>query len=121
VSDFDEVVQLAGDLSALADGYHAEVRKVVARGALNIKKQMAREAEGVKHAPGLPRDISYDTRELRGSVVAEVGPTTGDVGSLALLYFGNSKTGPRMPDPMGALEQEVPNVVYHLSRIGDLP
>lgn len=119
--DLTDVRTLSTDLGKIADSVVPEARKVIQRGALNIKKDMQREAQGVEHAPALPGDISYETHEQRGGIVAEIGPTRGDVGSLALLYFGNSKAAPRLPDPVHALEREAPKTADWLAKVMDLP
>ena len=50
---------------------------------------------------------------------ATVGPLRGHAGSLALLYFGNSKTGPRLPDPMVAAVKESDVVEEYLGRLAE--
>ena len=106
-ADFDlsEVFALANDLGRV-DDLGRELRQVIQKGALNIKQQMQREAAGVAHAPGFPSAITFETKIAANGVEAEIGPVKGGAGSLALLYFGNSKTGPRLPDPVIALNKE---------------
>ena len=102
-----------GDVEAFAkalDDQGAKVvlaqRAVVKKGALNVKTRLQAEAQGVAHAPGFPRAITFDV-ELKGDeITAEIGPEKGGAGSLALLYLGNSKTGPRLPEPMLAADAE---------------
>lgn len=106
VFDISELVTLEGDLSGAAARIVPEVKVATSKGALNVKNQLQREAQGVKRAPALPASINYDTRSGNGWVEAEIGPREGGAGSLAFLYYGNSKTGPRLPDPMIALESE---------------
>ena len=115
--DATELRALALDLEQAAKEKPVEVRKVIQRGALEIKKQMRTEAQGVRHAPKMPSDITYDTELTATGITAEIGPTTGDVGSLALLYFGNSKTGPRLKDPVFALEREAKVVEEYIGKL----
>lgn len=119
--DMRELRDLAVDLEQAAKDHPDEVRRVFQRGAFEIKKQLQTEAQGVRHAPKLPSDISYETKISRDGIDAEIGPTTGDVGSLALLYFGNSKTGPVLKDPAYALEREAAVIEKQVAKIvGDL-
>lgn len=104
--DTSELRTLAADLGSAGARASGEVRATTQKAALNIKKQLQREASGRKHAPGLPAAITYDTRELASGIIAEIGPRRGAAGSLAFYYYGNSKVGPSLPDPMGALEAE---------------
>jgi hypothetical protein len=113
-ADTSELDALAADLASAGARVLPRVAAVTRKGALNVKNALRAEAEGVAHAPGLPAAITYDTTFSRGGVEAQIGPREGGAGSLALLYFGNSKTGPRLPDPVGALEREAPSYVEHL-------
>ena len=117
--DISELNALEADLSGaakrLAEGVVATTRKA----ALNIKNELRDEAEGVAHAPALPSTITFDTRLLANGMEAQIGPVKGGAGSLALLYFGNSKTGPRLPDPMQALEREADHYVGFLGKLSE--
>ncbi|NUO35447.1 MAG: hypothetical protein HOQ27_10350 [Dermatophilaceae bacterium] len=115
--DFSEVEGLADDLTEASAKAVLDARAVIQKGLLNIKNQLRREAQGVAHAPGLPSTITYETRERGGAIEGEVGPVKGGAGSLALLYFGNSKSGPRLPDPMVAAEAEAPTVADYLAKV----
>jgi hypothetical protein len=70
-----------------------------------LKKTLQSEAQGVAHAPGLPGAITFESGAGR-ELFYEAGPVEGGAGSLALLYFGNSRTGPRLKDPRFALERQ---------------
>lgn len=109
--DASEFRKLAVDLGAAGDKVGREVDAVLARGALNIKRQLQSEAQGHAHAPGLPAAITYESHVgAAGAIEYEIGPRTGGAGSLAFYYFGNSRVGPSLPDPMLALEREAPTV-----------
>lgn len=114
--DLSELVTLEGDLSSAASRVVPEIKAVTSKGALNVKNQLQREAQGVAHAPAFPAAINYDTRSGSGWTEAQIGPREGGAGSLALLYFGNSKTGPRLPDPMIALEAEGEPYAEHIAK-----
>ena len=117
--DASQVLALADSMQDAIRSTPKAAKDVVLRGGGNIQRQMKAEAAGVGHAPKLPSDITMDTVFSRGGFRVEVGPTTGDVGSLALLYYGNSRTGPRLPDPTGALEAEAPNVERYLAELAE--
>lgn len=106
--DMGDLSKLGDDLAGATERVIRDIHATTKKAAQNIKEQMQREAAGVAHAPALPGSISYETAVTSAAVTAEVGPREGGVGSLALLYFGNSKSGPRLPDPIGALEREAP-------------
>lgn len=115
-----------GDVEAFAkalDDQGAKVvlaqRAVVKKGALNVKTRLQAEAQGVAHAPGFPRAITFDV-ELKGDeITAEIGPEKGGAGSLALLYLGNSKTGPRLPEPMLAADAEAEVMADWLGKVAE--
>ena len=92
-------------------------RGVVAKGAVNVKTQMRREAQGVAHAPALPSAITFDLTVLPTTVGFEVGPVKGGAGSLALLYYGNRNTGARLKDPAFALQREAIEIERQLTAL----
>jgi hypothetical protein len=105
----DEVAALADILARAPEVAAAEVRPVVARGALQIKQDAQRRISGLRHAPAYPRSISYDTHVTAGSVWAEVGPDkTRRQGALGnLLEYGSVKNPPH-PHMRPAAEAELP-------------
>lgn len=115
-----------GDVEAFAkalDDQGAKVilaqRAVVKKGALNVKKRLQAEAQGVAHAPGFPRAITFDVELTGDEIVADIGPEKGGAGSLALLYLGNSNTGPRLPEPMLAADTEAEVMAEWLGRVAE--
>ena len=91
------------------------VRAVVERGALNVKNGMARDAQGIGHAPAFPSSITYDMRGLS----AEIGPDkTRRQGALGnILAFGTSKNAP-VWNHLAALEREAPRFEQALVDVG---
>lgn len=92
MSDLDK---LAADLLAEATTTVAEVRAVVSKGALNIKKDWRARSWGIAHAPRYPLSITYD---LHGPFEAEIGPhddakNQGFLGPV--LEFGGAHNAPR--------------------------
>lgn len=80
------------------------VRPQVAKSKARLQARMRREAEGHKYASRLPSAISSSA--IASGYGFEVGPRTGGAGSLAFYYFGNSKVGPSIPDPLIGLLDE---------------
>lgn len=128
--DNSELRALANDLARMGASVIPAIRPVVARTMVDTKKELREEAKGVAHVPLLPYTINYSTRETRTSVVGEVGPDTDVVvgngpvrtpGSFALLYFGNSKTGPVLKDPLFAMQRNAKKAEpFFLKVLGDL-
>lgn len=115
--DTRELQRLATDLDRSSARFKQQSRAVMVRGLLNIKKQMQAEARGVQRGR-VSRAISYEVKGgIGGSIVGEVGPEEGGAGSLAFFYYGNSHIGPRIAEPMGAAEAEVPAIISNLVRI----
>ncbi len=117
----DFVVEGMDDLlaafEAAPDKVIKEAAQVTSKAALNIKKGMQQDVQGIRHAPRLPYAITYDTKQTKSSVEAEVGPVEGGAGSLAFFWFGNSKVGPQA-DIMRPLREETPTWLEYLSKVG---
>lgn len=109
--------ELIADLEK-AEHIDPAVRGVVARGALNIKKDWATRWSGIAHAPALPRAITYDTTVQRDSVSAEIGPdkdrSQGALGNI--IEFGTSKNSP-IPGGLPALAAEEPKFLKALADV----
>ena len=117
--DFGDIEDFARDLDDQGAKVVLAQRQVVKKGALNVKRRLQAEAQGVAHAPGFPRSVTFDV-EMQGSeIVADIGPEKGGPGSLALLYLGNSKTGPRLPEPMLAADAEAEVMADYLGRVAE--
>jgi hypothetical protein len=101
----------------LADAWDAaearaddELRPVVSKGALNIKKQTAATWAGHRHAPDLGRSVTYDDPAVEGeSIVTEIGPDKDRrQGPLGTIYeYGTPNNAPR-PALNPALDTEAP-------------
>lgn len=99
-----------------------QVRAVVSKGALNIKKDQRAAARKSKHFKGFASAISYDMRSAGafggGVIEAEIGPTKGKPGSLGnIAYFGTSRGGGTVEDPSVALDTEGPKFNSALEKI----
>lgn len=111
--DTSEIRALAADMTKVPDVLAKDVRGVVMKGAVNIKKQQQAAARKSKHFKGFASAISFDMHGgmLFGTAVieAEIGPVKGKPGSLAnIAYFGTSRGGGTVEDPQVALDDEAP-------------
>jgi hypothetical protein len=112
----DDLDKLAKDLRAEADLTPREVRSVVSRGALNIKRDWRRNASGIEHAPRYPQSIGYDVDRTAFGYEAVIGPESGTGGGEHqgflgdILEFGGAHNGPRN-DGGQALDAEAPRFV----------
>ncbi len=106
--DTSELRTLAADLGRVPDRALGDVRATTQRAALNIKRQLQDEAAGSRHFSRMPASISYETWEDAHGVGADIGPEIGrQQGSLGFIaYEGTATSGPRFPDPAGAMEAE---------------
>lgn len=112
-----DLPKLALDLDAAADIAPAESRKVVARGALQIKTDARDRASGIRHSRGYPLTITYDSHETPTGGWAEIGPdkdkqvgggkhkTPGNLGHL--FEFGGPHNAP-IPHMAPAADAELP-------------
>lgn len=96
-----------------------ETRKVVVKGAQNIKADWRKGWEGFRHAPSLPTAVGYDVGKAAEVVKAEIGPDKrkrqGALGNL--LEFG-SVNNPPHPAGALALEAEAPRFTEALEQMG---
>jgi hypothetical protein len=117
-SDVSQLAALGVDLATAGPVAAVKIRAVVAKGALNIKKDWQDGWKGLAHAPRLPFAISYDTAELVGGASAVIGPdktkTQGALGNL--LEFGSANSGPH-PAGQAALDREEPRFLAALEQI----
>ena len=122
--DVSELRQLETDLGRAPERAYGQVRKVVQRAAFNIKRDLQEEATGSPYFSRVAASISYDTRESRNGIEAEIGPEIGHdpghpraQGSLAwIAYEGTARHGPVFPDPAGALERESQTFQEYLAK-----
>jgi hypothetical protein len=107
-----DLERLASDLMAEGLATVVGVRAVVAKGALNVKKDWRQRASGLDHAPRYPFAIGYDVEVLPGLVQAVIGPdkdkTQGALGNL--IEFGSAHNPPHN-DGGQALQAEDPKFV----------
>jgi hypothetical protein len=103
-----ELRSIRGEVAHLAAAIQqipTQARALMHTEGAALKKTLQSEAHGVAHAPALPSAITFESGG-GSELFYEAGPVEGGAGSLALLYFGNSRTGPRLKDPRFALERQ---------------
>jgi|SRR5689334_23757768 len=107
--DAHEVHELHQILVQAAGVAPKESRKVLGKGALNIKTDARRRISGHPHAPAYPYAITYDTHETATGSWAEIGPDKdkrqGALGNI--LEFGTVKNPP-IPHMRPAADAEEP-------------
>jgi hypothetical protein len=109
------LTELTEDLEYARDHVLEETRKVVKRGANNIKKDAKERWSNLAHAPALPRAISYDVTVSGSTISAEIGPDKekrqGALGNL--LEYGSVNNVAR-PALGPALDAEEPRFLKAL-------
>lgn len=117
--DNDEVAKYADLLVHTADAAPVEVRKVVEKGALNIKNDARRRRSRSRHFPKLARAITYETHMTPSGAWAEVGPEQNrPQGNLAHIpEFGSLRTPPE-PYMRPAAERELPRFERAIEALG---
>lgn len=125
-----ELRKLAADLDEAARIVPAEARKVVAKGALNIKNDARRRALGIAHAPRYPLTITYDSQETPAGGYADIGPdkqkrvgggkkrTIGNIGHL--IEYGGPRNAP-IPHMGPAADAEAPKFAKAMEDLAARP
>lgn len=102
------------------DELDENIRKVVSRGAVQIKKAWAARWTGYDHIPHLPRAINYDLDATPGGWEAEIGPDKnrkqGPLGSI--VEFGTVHNAP-IPGGVPALDAEAPRFEKAMGDVGE--
>jgi len=110
IFDDHELKAFTRDLERAARIMPAEAAKVVAKAAVNIKKDARRRVSGLKHAPAYPFSITFDDVQRTGTYAkTEVGPDKdkrqGALGNI--LEYGSVHNHPH-PHLAPAAEAEEP-------------
>jgi hypothetical protein len=115
----DDLRELILDLEREATLTPQEVRSVVTRGAMNVKKDWRQRATGIKHARRYPASISFDVDRLDNGYQAVIGPedTEQNQGFLGhVLEFGGAHNAPRN-DGGQALDAEAPRFEQAIAEV----
>lgn len=115
--DTSEVNALASDLSKAPGRIQRKAPAVFARGALETKKRIQRDATGHGHLRGLPRHVGYDRI---GLLDYEIGFNKSGQGNLAnFAVYGSVNNSPVMSSPAAHLRREIPVIMRHLGDEGE--
>lgn len=112
--DLSEVNKLVVDLGKGDAQLVVDARKIIEVGAAKVKKGMAQDASGIRHAPAFPASITYDLRGLEAAIGPDKDRRQGALGNI--LYFGSSKNAPVIADVAGPLKAEAPIVAELLAQ-----
>lgn len=112
--------RLAAELAHAADIAPEDVRKVVQKGALNIKNDWRSRWAGLKHLPAVPYSITYDTTITGFHIEAQIGPEHGrnqaNMAHFLENEYGSIHSAPR-PGGAPALEAERPKYERELEAL----
>lgn len=115
--DTSEVDHMATDLSKAPGRIQRKAPKVFARGALETKNRIQRDATGHGHLPQLQRFVSYDQL---GLLNYEIGFEKAGQGNLAVFaVFGSINNAPVMASPAVHLRRELPEIERQLGAGGE--
>ena len=130
--DTSQLRELAQQFERAAQAAPTEVRKVVSRGALNIKRAWRTDIEGSAHfnrrgrggrGGDAGRSVSYDLRRSGNTYEAEIGPDKSRSGQAALLniaHFGGANGGGgTLNNPQAYLDAEAPSFEDWMARAVD--
>jgi HK97 gp10 family phage protein len=97
--------ELADAWDAAAERADDELRPVVSKGALNIKKATQAKWAGHRHAPTLAASVTYDLDDEGGNLGAEIGPDKEKTGGgpLGTIYEYGVENGTQSTAPQPAL------------------
>lgn len=115
--DVDGARELGRDLQNVPAEAMPKFRRVVERGANNIKRDMRSDASNGQSYRHFPYTIDYD---MVGDLEAEIGPNKDRVqGALGnILYFGTSKNAPVLDINRG-LRREAPRFELALADVAE--
>jgi hypothetical protein len=113
------LTELEADLQRAVDEAAGETKKVVSKGALNIKRDAKARWSGLRHAPALPGAVTYDVESSGSGASAEIGPDKGrPQGALGnLLEYGSVNNAP-IPALSPALDAEEPRFTAAMEELG---
>ncbi|WP_051790992.1 hypothetical protein [Amycolatopsis jejuensis] len=116
--DMSQVDKLADDLEAIPADITPKLKRVVAKGAVNVKNGMRADAEGHATFKHFPRSISYDTTD--DGLGAVIGPDKNLIqGALGnLIYFGRSNT-PGVLNINKSIDKEAPRFADALADVAE--
>lgn len=127
-NDASELRTFSAELGRIGPKVESEVKRVVEKGALNVKNTMRDDMRASFSFNALANTIDYDISDIPGGVEAEIGPSKRSGGSKRglnfganIAYFGGSRGGGGTVDVENGLRKEAPNLAANLRRVmGDV-
>lgn len=121
--DLSDLLDLQDDLAAAAEDAIAQLKPVVSKGALNIKRHWAKEWDGLgPHITDLPKTIDYDLDVTEDTISAQVGPNKDEEGTQAplgnLIAYGSLHSAPH-PADANALAAEEPRFIDNVGKVAE--
>lgn len=120
--DASEVADLAIDLGGADERMPPEMRKIVKRGALEIKKGMQKDFTGHRYAPEVRLSLEFSQAGSNAFIaqarIGELDSAGPQWGLAAILAYGTSNNAP-VVDHRAALWREVPVVMERLAAAGE--
>jgi hypothetical protein len=118
-ADIADITKFVEELKGAAKDARSEARKVVTKGALNIKRDAVRTLRGQTARGGssldwLPIAVGYDITSGGDVTEAEIGPDQGISGLGRGVEFGSSHHAP-MPFLLPAFDREAPKFLDALT------
>jgi hypothetical protein len=114
--------ELSEDLQQAVKRAIPDAKKIVGKGALNVKRDAQRIIRGYSHRgylPHYPRSISYDVKASGAVVSAEIGPKVEKLqGGLGRLLEEGSVNNPPYPHLSPALDAEENPFYSYMEQLG---
>lgn len=121
-ADTSDLDRLAADLERTPGEVAKDIRQVVSKGALNIKRDWQARLSESPSFKGVAGSVSYDLRATVGGVEAEIGPDLERypglpgrpkqrpaAGLAHIAHFGGARGGGgTVPDPQDYADREAP-------------
>ena len=112
----DDLASIIAALAKAPDEATDAARAVVAKGALNVKNDLNRQAANSPHFKGVAGTVTYDVTVHRHSITAEIGPDMHKRGGTLghIFFLGGANGGGGTGDLDAPLREEEPKMVKFL-------
>ena len=111
-----DLTSIIAALAKAPDEATDAARAVVAKGALNVKRALNRQAADSLHFKGMAGSVTYDMEIRRHSITAEIGPDMHKRGGTLghIFFLGGANGGGGTGDIDAPLREEEPKMVKFL-------
>lgn len=114
--EMDGLDRLVADLGKAGRRATLDAAKVMTKGAVKVRDGMREDFTGHRHAPAIPRAVSYSVLGLSFEVGVDKNGPQGGLGNL--LAFGSSKNA-AVVDHTAALRREMPAIERYLADVAE--